>query len=208
MTQTYTLTLPALFGRAVEKFGSYNALAIVGETPLTYDEVNRQICGLMRFLEDLAVEPGDKVAILSANLPNWGIAYFAVTFMGAVAVPLLPDFLPSEIEHILNHSETKVLFFSEKLSSKINDIKIASLKHQIKIEDFTLISEKIDKPFYNATSVCKKTYPVNEDDLAAIIYTSGTTGSSKGVMLTHKNICFVAENAQCVRVVQDRKSGG
>lgn len=204
MTQTYQLTLPALFGRAVEKFGSYNALAIVGENPLTYDEVNRQINGLMRLLEDLAVEPGDKVAILSANLPNWGIAYFAVTFMGAVAVPLLPDFLPSEIEHILNHSESKVLFFSEKLNSKINDIKVASLKHLIRIEDFSLISEKSDKPVYNAASVCKKTYPVNEDDLAAIIYTSGTTGSSKGVMLTHKNICFVAENAQCVRVVHEK----
>jgi long-chain acyl-CoA synthetase len=204
MTQTYQLTLPALFGRAVEKFGSYNALALVGEKPLTYDEVNRQINGLMKFLEELAVEPGEKVAILSANLPNWGIAYFAITFMGAVAVPLLPDFLPSEIEHILNHSEAKVLFISEKLNSKINDIEVGTMKHMIRVEDFTLISENNDKPVFNAASVCKKNYPVNEDDLAAIIYTSGTTGSSKGVMLTHKNICFVAENAQCVRVVHEK----
>lgn len=204
MTQTYQLTLPALFGRAVEKFGSYNALAIVGEKPLTYDEVNRQINGLMRFLEELAVEPGDKVAILSANLPNWGIAYFAVTFMGAVAVPLLPDFLPSEIEHILNHSEAKVLFFSEKLNSKISDIEVGSLKHLIRIEDFTLTSETANKPVYNAASTYQKSYTVKEDDLAAIIYTSGTTGSSKGVMLSHKNICFVAENAQCVRIVHEK----
>lgn len=203
MTQTYQLTLPSLFGRAVEKFGSYNALAIVGEKPLTYDEVNRQINGLMRFMEELAVEPGDKVAILSANLPNWGIAYFAVTFMGAVAVPLLPDFLPSEIENILNHSEAKVLFFSEKLNSKISDIEVGSLKHLIRIEDFSLISESPEKPVYRAESVCQKFYPVQEDDLAAIIYTSGTTGSSKGVMLSHKNICFVAENAQCVRIVHE-----
>ena len=204
MTQTYQLTLPSLFGRAVENFGSYNALAIVGEKPLTYDEVNRQINGLIRFLEELAVEPGDKVAILSANLPNWGIAYFAVTFMGAVAVPLLPDFLPSEIEHILNHSEAKVLFFSEKLNSKISDIEVGSLKHLIRIEDFTLTSETANKPVYNAASHCQKPYTVKEDDLAAIIYTSGTTGSSKGVMLSHKNICFVAENAQCVRVVHEK----
>jgi long-chain acyl-CoA synthetase len=203
MTKTYQLTLPSLFGRAVEKFGSYNALAIVGEKPLTYDEVNRQINGLMRFMEELAVEPGDKVAILSANLPNWGIAYFAVTFMGAVAVPLLPDFLPSEIENILNHSEAKVLFFSEKLNSKISDIEVGSLKHLIRIEDFSLISESPEKPVYRAESVCQKSYPVQEDDLAAIIYTSGTTGSSKGVMLSHKNICFVAENAQCVRIVHE-----
>lgn len=204
MMQNDQLTLPALFGRAVEKFGSYNALAIVGEKPLTYDEVNRQIKGLMRFLEELAVEPGDKVAILSANLPHWGIAYFAVTFMGAIAVPLLPDFLPSEIEHILNHSEAKVLFFSEKLNSKISDIEVGSLKHLIRIEDFTLTSETTNRPVFDAASSCQKSYSVNEDDLAAIIYTSGTTGSSKGVMLSHKNICFVAENAQCVRVVHEK----
>lgn len=204
MEQAYQLTLPALFGRAVGKFGSYNAMALVGEKPLTYAEVNRQINGLMRFLEDLGIQPGDKVAILSANLPNWGIAYFATTFMGAVAVPLLPDFLPSEIENILNHSEAKALFISEKLNPKIKDIEVTSLKYLIKVEDFSLISELDEQPVYDAGSVCTKTYQVEEDDLAAIIYTSGTTGNSKGVMLSHKNICFTAENAQCVRNVHEK----
>lgn len=203
MEQVYQLTLPALFGRAVGKFGSYNAMALVGEKPLTYTEVNRQINGLMRFLEDLGIQPGDKVAILSANLPNWGIAYFATTFMGAVAVPLLPDFLPSEIENILNHSEAKALFISEKLNPKIKDIEVTSLKYLIKVEDFSLVSELDEGPVYDAGSVCTKTYQVEEDDLAAIIYTSGTTGNSKGVMLSHKNICFTAENAQCVRNVHE-----
>jgi long-chain acyl-CoA synthetase len=203
MEQVYQLTLPALFGRAVGKFGSYNAMALVGEKPLTYIEVNRQINGLMRFLEDLGIQPGDKVAILSANLPNWGIAYFATTFMGAVAVPLLPDFLPSEIENILNHSEAKALFISEKLNPKIKDIEVTSLKYLIKVEDFSLVSELDEGPVYDAGSVCTKTYQVEEDDLAAIIYTSGTTGNSKGVMLSHKNICFTAENAQCVRNVHE-----
>jgi long-chain acyl-CoA synthetase len=204
MTQTYQLTLPTLFGRAVEKFGSYNALAIVGEKPLTYNEVNCQINGLMRLLEELEVGPGDKVAILSANMPNWGIAYFAVTFMGAVAVPLLPDFMPSEIAYILNHSEAKVLFISEKLNAKINAPEVETLKHLIRIEDFRLISGSANKPEFKAENSCMKTYTVQEDDLAAIIYTSGTTGSSKGVMLSHKNICFVAENAQCVRIVHEK----
>ncbi|MBW8323897.1 MAG: AMP-binding protein [Prolixibacteraceae bacterium] len=204
MEQVYQLTLPALFGRAVGKFGSYNAMALVGEKPLTYTEVNRQINGLMRFLEDLGILPGDKVAILSANLPNWGIAYFATTFMGAVAVPLLPDFLPSEIENILNHSEAKALFISEKLNPKIKDIEVTSLKYLIKVEDFSLVSELDEGPVYDAGSVCTKTYQVEEDDLAAIIYTSGTTGNSKGVMLSHKNICFTAENAQCVRNVHEK----
>ncbi|MDP2887405.1 MAG: AMP-binding protein, partial [Bacteroidota bacterium] len=204
MEKSSQLTLPFLFGKTVEKFGTYNAMALVGEKPLTYNEVNRQINGLMRFLEDLNIQPGDKVAILSTNLPNWGIAYFAVTFMGAIAVPLLPDFLPSEIENILNHSEAKVIFFSEKLNSKIDQIQATNLKHRIRIEDFTLITNDLNPPVYDAGTVCKQVYIVGEDDLAAIIYTSGTTGSSKGVMLSHKNICFTAENAQCVRIVHER----
>ncbi|MBV5315774.1 MAG: AMP-binding protein [Prolixibacteraceae bacterium] len=204
MEQTYQLTIPALFGRAVENFGTYNAMALVGEKPLTYNEVNQQINGLMHFLEALNIQSGDKVAILSTNLPNWGIAYFSITFMGAVAVPLLPDFLPSEIENILNHSEAKAIFISEKLNSKLKDLNAASLKYLIKVEDFSLITELAEKPIYDKTAVPQKTYRVEEDDLAAIIYTSGTTGSSKGVMLSHKNICFVAENAQCFRVVHER----
>jgi len=204
MEQTYQLTIPALFGRAVENFGTYNAMALVGEKPLTYNEVNQQINGLMHFLEALNIQPGDKIAILSTNLPNWGIAYFSITFMGAIAVPLLPDFLPSEIENILNHSEAKAIFISEKLNSKLKDLNAASLKYLIKVEDFSLIKELAEKPIYDKTAVPQKAYRVEEDDLAAIIYTSGTTGSSKGVMLSHKNICFVAENAQCVRIVHER----
>ncbi|MDP2113424.1 MAG: AMP-binding protein, partial [Bacteroidota bacterium] len=204
MEKSAQLTLPFLFGKTVEKFGTYNAMALVGEKPLTYNEVNRQISGLMRFLEDLNIQPGDKVAILSTNLPNWGIAYFAVTFMGAIAVPLLPDFLSSEIENILKHSEAKAIFFSEKLNSKIDQIQAINLKHRIRIEDFTLITDDLNPPVYDDGAVCNKMYKVEEDDLAAIIYTSGTTGSSKGVMLSHKNICFTAENAQCVRIVHEK----
>jgi long-chain acyl-CoA synthetase len=204
MEKTDNLTLPILFGRAVEKFGTYNAMALVGEKPMTYNEVNRQTTGLMRFLEDLNIQPGDKVAILSANLPNWGIAYFAITFMGAVVVPLLPDFLPTEIENILNHSEAKAIFFSEKLNSKIDQIQAGKLKQRIRIEDFSLITNELNPPVFDAGSVCTRVYEVAEDDLAAIIYTSGTTGSSKGVMLSHKNICFTAERGQCVRVVHEK----
>ena len=204
MENVEKLTLPVLFGKAVAKFGNYNAMALVGEKPLTYNEVNKQITGLISFLEELEIQPGDKVAILSTNLPNWGIAYFAVTFMGAVVVPLLPDFLPSEIENILNHSEAKAIFFSEKLNSKIDQIQIDTLKYQIRIEDFKLITNDINLPVFDAGATYKGVYNVAEDDLAAIIYTSGTTGSSKGVMLSHKNICFTAENAQCVRIVHEK----
>ena len=122
MSETIKFTLPVRFGQIVQKFGTRDALSFVGEKPLTYSEVNQHINALIRLLEDLGIKPGDKIAILSSNMPNWGIAYFAITFMRAIAVPLLPDFLPSEIENIINHSETKGIFISEKLAAKLDSM--------------------------------------------------------------------------------------
>lgn len=203
MNQTIPYTFPARFGQIVQQFGNHNSLSFVGEKPLSYHDLNQHIHSLIRILEDLGIVPGDKVAILSTNIPNWGISYFAVTFMRAVAVPLLPDFLPSEIENILNHSETKAIFISEKLSSKLDSVQVSTLKHQIRIEDFQVTETPVNKPVFSLKQNPAKTYLVAEDDLAAIIYTSGTTGKSKGVMLSHKNICITAEQALCVRKVNE-----
>jgi long-chain acyl-CoA synthetase len=203
MNQTIPYTFPARFGKIVEQFGSRNSLSFVGEKPLSYLELNQQINSLIRLLEDMGIVPGDKVAILSANMPNWGIAYFAISFMRAVAIPLLPDFLSSEIENILNHSEAKAIFISDKLASKLESLKIPTLQHQIRIEDFLVTETPGDKPVFNLNQNPSRQYMVGEDDLAAIIYTSGTTGKSKGVMLSHKNICVTAEQALCVRQVNE-----
>lgn len=203
MNQTIPYTFPARFTQILQQFGNRNSLSLVGEKPLTYSEVNQHINSLIRVLEDLGIVPGDKVAILSANIPNWGIAYFAITFMRAVAVPLLPDFLASEIENILNHSETKAIFISDKLSFKLEPMQVPTMKHQIRIEDFQITETPGNKPVFSLDQHPSKSYLVAEDDLAAIIYTSGTTGKSKGVMLSHKNICITAEQALCVRKVNE-----
>jgi len=104
---TEVLTFPAMFGKMVKDKGNANALSFLEGGALTYAEVDRRIKDLRRLLEQLGIYSGDRIAILSGNMPNWGIAYFAITFMGAIAVPLLPDFLPGEIENILNHSGSK-----------------------------------------------------------------------------------------------------
>ena len=204
MNEAIKLTLPARFDLIVQTFGTHNALSFTGEKPLTYNELNAKVNSLIRLLEDLGIHPGDKLAILSTNMPNWGIAYFAITFMGAVAVPLLPDFLPSEIENILNHSESKVIFISEKLNAKLESLQLKNLIHSIKIEDFTVTVTPEKIPAYHPNETALNRYAVEEDDLAAIIYTSGTTGNPKGVMLTHKNICITAEQALCVRQVNEK----
>ena len=189
MREQETLTFPAMFGKTVEKHGNNNALSFVGEKPLSYIDVQAKIESVIRHLETLDIQPGDRVAILSTNMPNWGISYLAINFMGAVVVPLLPDFLPGEIENILEHSESRAIFVSANLQEKLDDVKTGILKHRIRIEDFSPVDSKAGEVVFDAAGKPEKEYPVKEDDLVAIIYTSGTTGSSKGVMLTHKNIC-------------------
>ncbi len=194
------LTLPALLQRSVEKFGELPAVAFVGETPLTYSEFNKRRLSIISLLEKLEIQPGDRVALLSANMPNWGVAYFAITSMGAVVVPILPDFSVNEIENVLTHSEAGAIFISQGLKSKIVNLKPENLLHRILIDDLSLIETNREGIRFNEGSNPVKKYKVADDDLAAIIYTSGTTGKSKGVMLTHKNIC---SNAIASRSIQE-----
>lgn len=190
MGNNTTLTFPALFGESLKKFENRDAMCFVGEKPLKYSDVNDRIQALIAFFEKLGIEEGDKVAVLSSNMPHWGISYFATTFMKATVVPLLPDFHANEISNILNHSETKAILVSKNLKHKLKDFSNDHLKAVINIEDFTLDESCDYNVEYNISDKPAKEYDVAEEDLAAIIYTSGTTGKSKGVMLTHKNICF------------------
>ncbi len=190
MNDNELLTFPNMFGKTVEQYADHNALSFVDEKPLSYREVDDQINSLIRLLEDLGIKPGDKVAILGTNMPNWGLSYFAISFMGAVVVPLLPDFLPTEIENILDHSGSKAIFISSNLKQKMEDVKGKTLAHRIQLDDFTFAGIPASKAHYSPGSKPQNRYDVKEENLAAIIYTSGTTGSSKGVMLTHKNLSF------------------
>ncbi|MDE5419725.1 AMP-binding protein [Labilibaculum sp. DW002] len=203
MKQYKSLTFPALFSETVEKFGTCNAMALVGQTPFTYNEVNSHIQSLIVFYEKLGIKPGDRIAILSTNMPNWGVAYYATTFMGAVVVPILPDFTEFEIENILQHSEAKLIFVSKALSSKLDNINVESLESKISIEDFSLINSVESSPKFDLAEKSTTDYHINEDDMAAIIYTSGTTGSSKGVMLSHKNICSNATSARNLHPINE-----
>lgn len=185
------LTLPFLFKKAVRENEDKPALGIAGGTSMTYKELHADVLALVSMLERLEIKPGDKVAILSANMPNWGVVYLAVTSIGAITVPILPDFSNPEVSAILRHSESKVAFVSGKLRKKIDGEKIPSLEKLVSIEDFSIIYGSQDTQFEKGKQPVKN-YEVNEDDIASIIYTSGTTGKSKGVMLTHKNVTYTA----------------
>ncbi|MCL2597839.1 MAG: AMP-binding protein [Paludibacter sp.] len=190
------LTLQALFSYSVENFAHLPSIAFVDEVPITYAELGKKVDEIAQLLFAAGLRKGDKVAILSHNMPNWVIAYFAVVSSGLVAVPILPDFSAREVEDILNHSQTKALFISERQMSKIQNSDIISIFLTIKLDDFSILKGDV-----NLLERENYVQPVvNEDDLASLLYTSGTTGRSKGVMLTHKNITWNA--VQCVQFQQ------
>lgn len=205
MTELERKTLPALINNSCNKYADNNSLSYYDESPRKYSELCKMIGSIALMLQRQGVVHGDRVAILSENCPNWGIAYFAITSFGAVAVPILPEFHATEVHHILRHSETKAIFISDRYFSKIEDKEFENLNTRILIDNFSIIQpnstkEKVKQLLLEGEYEIRKLInkakkfagfkeqEVKEDDIASIIYTSGTTGHSKGVMLTHKNI--------------------
>jgi long-chain acyl-CoA synthetase len=197
------LTFPAMFRQTLQKSPKSGAYAFAGEDPISYETAYEQIVALTAFLEKNGIRPGDRVAILSANMPNWALAYFSVTFMGSVVVPILPDFSVTEVANVLEHSGAKAIFISTGLLPKIDGIKSENLETGILIEDFSLIFSGKNPVNFDPKAVPDNSYEAEEEDLASIIYTSGTTGRSKGVMLTHKNITFDALKGKKIQYLDE-----
>jgi long-chain acyl-CoA synthetase len=187
MTKLKLQTLPSLLENSFGLYSDNKALSYVNQEPNTYKNLQVEISNTIALLKAQNINKGDKVAILSRNMPNWGIAFFAITSIGAIAVPLLPDFHENEIKNIIEHSETKSIFISKLMYPKIENF-TSLLDSIIIVDEFEIL-----KPSSSSTGATNQELSeIQEDDLASIIYTSGTTGKSKGVMLTHKNIVFDA----------------
>ncbi len=195
-------TVPALIQESISKFADNTALVYAGEQNYTYRQMGEDVMRVAGLLKKAGVNKGDKVAILSTNMPNWGIAFFGISWAGATVVPILPDFHPNEIKSIVEHSEAKVMFVSEGMYASLNTDTQNMLKQIILIENFSIIPkgtqlEETDSLKSSLTGIEAMTIPAeaDEEEVASIIYTSGTTGNSKGVMLTHKNLTWTAEKS-------------
>jgi long-chain acyl-CoA synthetase len=191
-----TYTLPNLLKRSVELYAKNDAFGMVGDEAYTYAEFNHKIQSTIELLTLNGITKGDKVLLLSQNIPHWGVAYFAVTSIGAIVVPVLPDFHPSDIHHIVRHSEAKAIFVSQKHLSTIEEADRSDVNFVIELENLRIIEEltkkdyltKIKESLTKLSTISTKVDEPKEDDVASLLYTSGTTGHSKGVMLSHKNL--------------------
>ena len=150
---------------------------------------------LSRKLIEIGIKKGDKIALISTqNRTEWCIADNSVLQIGAVTVPIYPTISKSEFQYVLNHSESKICFVSDKdIFDKVNQIKnktklekIYSFEEFENCKNWNLLFENDNKSLKG--ELISKMNNVLPDDLATIIYTSGTTGIPKGVMLTHRNI--------------------
>ena len=174
-------TLYELARNSVEKFASKVAFSMFEGDDVTYAEVDRRIAKVQEILTGAGLQAGDKVALLSSNMPNWGVCYFAVTSAGMIAVPILPDFSGEELDMIIEHSEAKALLVSDKLFTKLSRDTIERLNVVVRTKNLGVIAQRVREE--GSTGIPKP------DDLAVIIYTSGTTSKPKGVMLTHAALC-------------------
>ncbi|MFI3333241.1 MAG: AMP-binding protein [Rikenellaceae bacterium] len=173
-------TLRDLAISSVEKYSERIAFEMLNGEQVTYKMFGERVAIIQDLLQNAGLSSGDKVALLSSNMPNWSVCYFAVVSLGMVVVPILPDFSGVELEMIINHSESKALLVSDKLFTKLPKSALESLNVVIRTKNLNVIAQKV-----KAKGVITEPKP---EDLAAIIYTSGTTSKPKGVMLSHYNL--------------------
>lgn len=178
-------SLADVFAYSARKYAKRTAFVeLDGEQKYTYASFSECCRRQSRLLSNFGINSGDKVAILSGNMPNWPVAFFAVTAFGRIAVPMLNELTENEITNILEHSESKALYVSKRLYSRVPEHLLAKMHVVIATDDLSIL--RSDGTAYTCDG---RTVRPIADELACIIYTSGTTGAAKGVMLTHKNFC-------------------
>ena len=203
MREKYIDTLDKLYDYATTVYSKkqYTQWYNTKEGGYTFGSFKGKCDSLSKKLTQYGIGAGDKVAILSQSMPNWSVAFFSIVPFGRIAIPILPDSSPNEVTNILEHSESKVIFVSQKLASKVSQECRDKMTLVIDIDTFEVIQAD-DQQF-----TCDgRTAIPTPDDIATIIYTSGTTGSAKGVVLSHRNLasnvitCYHA----CKRTEKDR----
>lgn len=182
---------------------------VSGKT-MTYGDLAGNIAMIHLFFKTAGIKQGAKIALCGKDTPEWVMVYMATVTYGAVIVPILSEFNPVDVTHIVNHSEADLLFISESIFEQMEPEKLLKVKGVFNIRDWRLLYESrgeemarnirlLRRRFRRAypkgyTSEDVKYAKRSNDEVVEINYTSGTTGFSKGVMLTGGNlagnVCF------------------
>lgn len=179
-----------------------------------YHDLARKIEKIHIIFQKTGIKHGDKIALIGRNSSHWAVAFLAIVTYGAVVVPILPDFKADNVHHIVNHSDSVVLFTGEPIWENLNESQMLNVKCIISLSKFDILHENTTFSVADirnrVDSFFAERYPKgllpsdikyysNEkpDDVCIISYTSGTTGFSKGVMLPYRsilsNMIFAAE---------------
>ncbi len=178
-----------------------------------YKDIARKIAKIHLLLESAGIEKGDKIALCGRNSAHWAVAFFATITYGAVPVPILHEFKADNVHHIVNHSESKLLFVGDVVWETLDESQMPALKGILLMTNFSILKSKCEK-LTNArlhlNEYFGKKYPErftpedvsyykdSPEELAVINYTSGSTGFSKGVMLPYRslwsNVKFCVDN--------------
>ncbi len=168
-----------------------------------YRDVARKVAKLHLGFKHAGIRPGDKIALCGRNGSNWAIAFLSVLTYGAVAVPILHEFKPDNVHHLVNHSDARLLFVDSTIWNNLNPDSLPQIVGAVRLADFSLLfsrSRQLTDARANLNRLFGEQFPErfkvedvqyadpNENDLCLINYTSGSTGFSKGVMLSYKNL--------------------
>lgn len=201
-----------IFEESIRKNWDRPAISNYQGVTLHYRDMARRIAKLHIVFEECGLKKGDKVALCSRNQANWVVSFLAAMTYGAVPVPLMHEFKPNNIKHLVNHSEAKILFVDEVIWEGLSELEMDGLQAIIQVNTFKLLyaaNEKIAESRERLNELFGKYYPSeftpesisyyedSADELAIINYTSGTSGFSKGVMIPYRairsNIEFAAK---------------
>ena len=189
----------SLIEQSIIKNWELDALTDYKGATLQYRDVARKIEKLHIIFQNSGIDKGDKIAICGRNSSNWAVVFLATLTYGAVAVPILHEFIPDQVHNIVNHSEAKLLFVGDMVAPTIQEEEMPHLEGILFIPDFSVLVSRSEKLTYareHLNEIFGHKYPkyfrqehVNyykeesPEELLLINYTSGTTGFSKGVMI-------------------------
>ena len=189
----------SLIEQSIIKNWELDALTDYKGATLQYRDVARKIEKLHIIFQNSGIDKGDKIAICGRNSSNWAVVFLATLTYGAVAVPILHEFMPDQVHNIVNHSEAKLLFVGDMVAPTIQEEEMPHLEGILFIPDFSVLVSRSEKLTYareHLNEIFGHKYPkyfrqehVNyykeesPEELLLINYTSGTTGFSKGVMI-------------------------